>query len=259
MCLHGLMQHGGVFEPLARRLVASGAYVVAVDLRGHGASGHEPPWHTEAHAADVLETMAALGIARATLIGHSFGGLVAAALAASSEDRIRGVALLDPSLGLAPEQVLKYVEIDRQDWGFATQEGALNALLASDRLIAAPRDTLAAFVADDVRAGDDGLFRFSYHPGSVVVGWSEAAREPPPVAPLPTLLVRPAASFVDGREQDRRYRLALGCALTIEAVPNGHNVLWESPLQTAAGIQAWATAPALRRAVSESATPPREG
>jgi pimeloyl-ACP methyl ester carboxylesterase len=164
---------------------------------------------------------------------------VAATLAASDADRIRRLALLDPSLALPPEQVLRYVEIDRQDWAFATREGALNALLASERILTAPRETLAAFVADDVRAGDDGLFRFSYHPGSVVVGWSEAAREPPPVAPLPTLLVRPAASFVDGRKQDSRYRLALGSALTFKGVPNGHNVLWESPLETASASQSF--------------------
>ena len=43
VCVHGLAQHGGVFNELARSLAERGRRVVAVDLRGHGASGYEPP------------------------------------------------------------------------------------------------------------------------------------------------------------------------------------------------------------------------
>jgi hypothetical protein len=44
------------------------------------------------------------------------------------------------------------------------------------------------------------------------------------------------------REQDRRYREALGSLLTMAAVPNGHNVLWESPLETGAAIRSFLAA-----------------
>jgi lipase len=245
VCIHGAGQHGAIFEPLGKRLAAKDHLVVAVDLRGHGQSGSQPPWDRDTHAADVLETLDDLGLERVTLVGHSFGGLVAATLAASSDgERVERLALLDPALEIAPEVALKYVEIDRLDWSFSTPDGALNALLSSDRLVASPRETVAAFVKQDVQQGPDGLYRFSYFPAAAVVVWSEASRPAPPVAELPTLLVRPVSSFFDGRAQDRRYREALGSALTVKPVPNGHNVLWEAPAETEEAIESFLEAAA---------------
>src|SRR5436190_5847959 len=151
VCIHGAAQHGGIFETLGRRLAANDRQVVAVDLRGHGESGREPPWDTQTHVGDVLATMDELGIERAVLVGHSFGALVAATLAATSVERVDGLALLDPGIELPPDQALKYAEIDRLDWSFSTPEGALNALLSSDRIVAAPRETVAEFVKQDLQ------------------------------------------------------------------------------------------------------------
>jgi lipase len=237
VCIHGAAQHGGIFEPLGGRLAAKDRHVVAVDLRGHGESGREPPWDTRTHVDDVLATMDDLGIERAPLLGHSFGALVAATLAASDEQRVERLALLDPGLELPPDQALKYAEIDRLDWSFSTPDGALNALLSSDRIVAAPRETVAAFVNQDVTRGADGLYRLSYFPPTAVVIWSEVARPAPPIAEVPTLVVRGVASFVDGRAQDRRYRDALGSKLVIRPVPNGHHVLWEAPEETAQAVE----------------------
>ncbi len=236
VCLHGAAQHGGIWEPLARKLTAAEHLVVAPDLRGHGKSGRLPPWDTQTQVEDVIETLDGAGIGRAKFVGHSFGGLVAAALAASAPERVERLALLDPGLGLPPEQALTYAEIDRLDWSFSTTEGAVNALLSSDRIAAAPRETVEAFVKDDLRRGPDGLLHFGFLHSTAVVIWNEATRPPPPIAEVRTLLVRPAASFIDGRAQDRRYRDALGSKLTVSVVPNGHNSLWEAPKETEAAI-----------------------
>ena len=66
VCLHGVTSHGRHFERLATRL-ADRFHVVALDLRGHGASSWEPPWQLEQHVADVLEATAgyAVCVARA--------------------------------------------------------------------------------------------------------------------------------------------------------------------------------------------------
>jgi len=236
VCLHGIGQHGGIFEQLGGRLAADGRRALAVDLRGHGDSGHEPPWNLETHVADLLETMDAEGIGAATLLGHSFGGAVAVAAAAAAPDRVKRLALLDPGFGLPPEYVLKSAEMDRLDWSFGSVDGAVNALLAADTVVAAPRETVAAFVAGDLRRGGDGRLRFSFCPAAVVVAWSEMALPPPPIAALPTLVLRPVGSQLSSGPQDKRYREALGSLLTLTAVPNGHNVLWESPRETIAAI-----------------------
>jgi lipase len=236
LCVHGVAQHGGIYEGLAERLAEDGRRVVAVDLRGHGGSGHEPPWSLASHVEDLLETLDAEGIETAPAVGHSFGGAVVAALATRAPERVERLALLDPGLDLPPAYVLKSAEMDRLDWSFASVDGAVNALLAADTVVAAPRETVAAFAAADLRRGSDGRLRFSHCPAAVVVAWSEMTLPPPPIAQLPTLLVRPVASQVPGAPQDRRYRSELGSLLTMKAVPNGHNLLWESPRESETAI-----------------------
>lgn len=95
VCIHGLSQHAGVFDALGQQLAAQGHSVLGVDLRGHGGSGSEPPWSTETHVRDVIETLGEHGVERTLLIGHSFGGRVAATLAAADPERTRGLALLE--------------------------------------------------------------------------------------------------------------------------------------------------------------------
>jgi lipase len=237
VCVHGVAQHGGVFEKLGEGLAARGHSVVAVDLRGHGDSGREPPWNAGTHVRDLLDTLDAEGIERATWIGHSFGGLVAAGLAAASEDRSQAMALLDPGFEMPPDRTLRSAEIERLDWSFATLDGAVNALLSSDTMVAPPRDVVAEFARDDVQKGADGRFRFRFSPAAAVVAWSEMTLPPPPVAELPTLLVFPKVSLVARSEVERRYKEAVGEILTLATVPNGHNVLWESPTETFTAIE----------------------
>ena len=237
VCMHGVAQHGGVFEELGRRLAGIGHSVVAVDLRGHGESGHEPPWDLDTHVRDVEETLRELGVERATWIGHSFGGLVAAALAVSANEWTQSLVLLDPGVEVPPERALRSAEIERLDWSFATVDGAVNALLSNEAIVASPREVVSAFVEADLRKGPDGRFRFSFCPSTVVVAWSEMTLPPPPVARVPTLLAIAEMPLYDSSRQQRRYEDELGKLLTRVVVPNGHNVLWESPQETLAAVE----------------------
>ncbi len=74
--LHGLFGQARNFGQIQRAL-AQRWRVVALDLRNHGASPHAPDMRYATMAADVLETLAALGALPAALIGHSMGGKVA--------------------------------------------------------------------------------------------------------------------------------------------------------------------------------------
>ena len=238
VCVHGVAQHGGIYEDLAQRLVAAGHSVLAVDLRGHGESGREPPWNGATHVGDLLETLDGAGVERVSWIGHSFGGRLVAEAAAAAPERTDRLALLDPGLEVPAGIALRNAEIERLDWSFATVDGALNALLSSDSVRAAPREVIEAFVRDDVRKGPDGRFRFSFCPSAVVVAWSEMALPAPPVARLPTLILRAAMPlFPSGGALESHYREVLGELLTAMTVPNGHNVLWESPAETGEAIE----------------------
>jgi lipase len=239
VCLHGVAQHGGIFDQLGKRLAALGHAVLAVDLRGHGKSDREPPWNIATHAGDVLETLEAEEVERSTWVGHSFGGLIAAALAAESVERTQGLVLLDPGLEVPPERALRSAEIERLDWSFATVDGAVNALLSNESIVASPREVVEAFARDDVRKGTDGRFRFSFCPSTAVTAWSEMTLPMPPIVQVPTLLVTAEKPLFDGSRQRRRYEEELGDLLTQVVAPNGHNLLWESPAETIGAIESF--------------------
>jgi lipase len=237
VCVHGVAQHGGIFEGLATRLAEQGHSVVAVDLRGHGDSGREPPWNTESHVADLFDTLGSLGVERATWIGHSFGGRLAAAAAAAEPERASALALLDPGLEVNPAHALQSAEIERLDWSFATVEGAVNALLSNGATVAADKVLVTAYAKDDLRKGPDGRYRFRFCPSAAVVAWNEVTLSAPPIIPVPTLLVVAEVSLVHAGLLKPRYEEALGDLFAEITVPNGHSLLWESPIETIGAIE----------------------
>jgi 3-oxoadipate enol-lactonase len=69
---------------------------VFIDGPGHGVSGPQPLGATlETHAAAVVQVMDRLGIARATFVGTSWGGLVGALVARDHPDRLNALVALN--------------------------------------------------------------------------------------------------------------------------------------------------------------------
>ena len=74
--------------------------VVAIDLNGFGYTQRprsRESYTREGQAKLVLETMDALGIARAHLVGHSYGGGITLYLASRHPERFRSMVLVDSS------------------------------------------------------------------------------------------------------------------------------------------------------------------
>lgn len=79
-------------EPVA----AAGHRVVTLDLPGHGESGAErSEWSLAGLAADVEAVIAALGLERVVLVGHSMGGPVSVETARRLPGRVVGIACVD--------------------------------------------------------------------------------------------------------------------------------------------------------------------
>jgi lipase len=95
LAIHGLTGHGKRWQTLADRHLADFT-VTAPDLLGHGRSSWAAPWTIDANAA----ALAALLDAPTVVVGHSFGGAIALALAASRPDLVSALVLLDPAVGL---------------------------------------------------------------------------------------------------------------------------------------------------------------
>lgn len=92
--LHGLFGTARNFGAV-RRALSPLFRVVAMDARNHGASPHAPGMRYAALAGDVLETMDALGLPRAALIGHSMGGKTAMTLACRAPARLGRLLIAD--------------------------------------------------------------------------------------------------------------------------------------------------------------------
>ncbi len=87
----------------AEHLAAGGRSVYAFDLPGHGGSSKDVGAGTvEELAAALLEALAALGIERAHLVGHSLGAAVALEAAARRPGLARSLVLVAP-VGLGEE------------------------------------------------------------------------------------------------------------------------------------------------------------
>lgn len=228
VCLHGLTGYGLRFRRLGELL--PGRRLIAPDLRGHGGSGREPPWDVATHVADVTETVDWLGIERADWLGFSYGGRVLAELAAREPQRFERLCLLDPALDATPELCLELAEDELAGESFESHEEAVETTLASGLLFHTPRELIEEDVLLNLVRREDGRLEYRYHRGMSITAFSEIAREPPPVADLPTLVVTGDRSWL--RVDLRRYPDAKQVT-----VPGGHSVLMEALEETAAAVR----------------------
>jgi pimeloyl-ACP methyl ester carboxylesterase len=98
LLVHGVTSESAIFWRIAPALAASGRRVVAVDLPGHGSTGQWQGRHRFAEtAADLAAFIRAAGLEQPDLavLGHSWGGMVVAALPAAGL-RPATLILLDP-------------------------------------------------------------------------------------------------------------------------------------------------------------------
>ena len=90
IALHGWPQHHWVY----RELLADpppGLRIIAPDLPGYGWSGAPPhKWAKEDVARDVLALMDVLGVGKALLVGHDWGGFVAYRMLLAAPERFYG-------------------------------------------------------------------------------------------------------------------------------------------------------------------------
>lgn len=96
LLIHGLFGSGENLGMIAR-LLADRFQVINVDLRNHGRSGHSDELSYSLMAADLAETMDALGLSRAAVLGHSMGGKAAMQLALTYPERVSKLVLADIS------------------------------------------------------------------------------------------------------------------------------------------------------------------
>lgn len=102
--LHGIQSHGGWYEQSGGLLAERGLTVVMPDRRGSGMN-QEQRGHVESairclgDAQEALQTLLrTTGFASAHVVGVSWGGKLASALAAASPEKVRALTLVAPGL-----------------------------------------------------------------------------------------------------------------------------------------------------------------
>jgi lipase len=232
VCVHGVTGHGARFRKLAEERL-TGFATTAVDLRGHGHSGYQPPWNLETHVGDLIETADALGIGRAHWLGFSLGGRIVAELAARAPDRVERLLLLDPALQLPPEYGLEASEDELTIETFGSAAEAIDARYADGSLISTPRELLEDEMRDHLTPTLDGRLMQRYFRPAAIAAWGEMTRVPPPPAHVPTLIAVGTESQVPTAEHIERYRAELGDRLRVERIHSGHSLLWDDFAGTA--------------------------
>lgn len=130
LLVHGWGTDRGVLAPLCERARAR-RRVVALDLRGFGASDAQPPYDVATHADDLAVVVRALGLERPVVVGHSLGGLIALDFAARYPTHTGAAVLLEP-MALAPALLegLEPILADLRGPEFRTVAGGLLGYLA---------------------------------------------------------------------------------------------------------------------------------
>jgi len=129
MLLHATLSTSDQLVRLGRRL-ADRARVVLVDRRGSGASTMPDPGPVPVprQVADIIGVLDAIGVGRAVLVGHSFGGVVALETAARHPDRVAAVFVWEPPyLDVAPPAVRRSMARVGDDVARAYADGGAEA------------------------------------------------------------------------------------------------------------------------------------
>ncbi len=99
VCVHGAHDHGRMFDEIAPAVARLGYHVMAVDVRGHGASG--PIGHGLIVEVAALDLGILIGQCRQPVgfVAHSMGATIALQVAATWPERVGWVVSLD---GIGP-------------------------------------------------------------------------------------------------------------------------------------------------------------
>ncbi|MBV9683099.1 MAG: alpha/beta hydrolase [Solirubrobacterales bacterium] len=207
-------------------LASAGYRAVAVDLPGFGEA--PPPEHESAPWNDVLETMTALGLDQAVLVGNSFGGAVALRVAVVAPERVAALALisapphdLDPSPELTQIWEAEETALERGDI-----EAAVTAVVAAWTQPDAPPE-LKRRVAEMQRRA------FTVQAGADPVDEAPDPVEEDPARltrlDLPTLVAAGEKDLVEFREGAERLAHTLPRARHVRIPGAGHLAPMETP------------------------------
>jgi esterase len=178
LVLHGLYGQQGNWASHARAL-ADDFTVYALDARNHGQSPHADSMTLPQMAQDVSDTMDALGLEQAHLLGHSMGGKIAMLLALQQPGRVQSLLVVDIApVAYARGDVQVLQALVGLDLAALVSRGEADELLAAQVQTAAVRDFLLTNLVKDAEDGFRWRFNLPVlaHSFGEIIGWPETTR-----------------------------------------------------------------------------------
>jgi pimeloyl-ACP methyl ester carboxylesterase len=162
LMVHGTGLHGRCWAPVAGALISVGFHPLALDMRGHGASGRSPDgaYNWDLFALDVLETLAQLGLADGAPapgvvgVGHSAGGSALLLAEASRQGSFSRIWAWEPIMSIpgSDDRARRGTELARR----ARQRRGEFASIDEARAHFQGRHMFAEFSPDSLEAFLDG-------------------------------------------------------------------------------------------------------
>ena len=198
----GLTANARCFDGVAAALGGS-LRLVAPDMRGRGLSDKpEGSYSIVEHAADVLGLLDALGIERAWLGGHSFGGMLTMAIAARHPERVERAILLDATLSATRPEVRDAIRpsLARLEQRYPSFDDYLAQIRAAPYYHGFEWDPVVeSYYRADVSAAEDESVRPRSRPDQIAAVIDGVVEEQwPAIVPAvrcPTLLVRATGGY----------------------------------------------------------------
>ncbi len=242
--LHGITGHARGWDTVARAL-APDRRVLALDQRGHGDS--EAPadadYRVESMAADLAAFVDALGLARASVVGHSMGGRIAIAYGGARASRLDRLVLVDIGPDVATAGLLRVRGLMAQSPEVVPSEDwALRYLRAGNPLY--DEAELRHRVAHALKRLPDGSLTWKYARGLRDM-MREGRRDPVDLwpalgrIPCPTLVVRGSESDILTAEQAKQVVAALPRGQLVEIAGAGHTVPGDRPAEFVEAVRAF--------------------
>lgn len=247
--VHGFGASSHAWRQVVERL--PGRRTVALDLYGFGWTERPPgraPYTRQGQVDLVRAVLDRLGVARADLVGHSYGGSVAAAFAAAYPERLRSLVLVDAAHPEYPRRrrtraarwrALVALYVDRALRPGRVRRGLERSL--ADDAVATP-ELVAAYLDRLAVEGARRAFRGLTAP--LPAGLSDGPVVDPSQLSVPTLVVWGEEDALIPAADGRRAAERMPCGRFVALPGAGHLPMEEKPAELAAALRDFLADPA---------------
>lgn len=248
LALHGWLDNAGSYAFIAPKL-AERFRVIALELPGHGHSGHLPAgisYHYVDYVGAVLSAADVLGLERYTLLGHSMGAGIASLAAAATPQRIERLFLIE-GLGPLGDDGSNTLQRFRDAYAAASASGKPLRLFTSVEQAISARTVASGLRADLARpiverglAEVEGGYRWRSDPRLTRPSAMRLAEEQIRAliagieAPASLLLSRPATAYLPSAMMEARARRVP--RIDVTHMDGGHHLQLEHPDAVAAWV-----------------------